>query len=132
MNQQYIAMEQAREQAFESIWDEDINAVFADVAKYYDRANVFATLGLLNYLRDRFLATIDVQPAQRVLDVCAGTNVIGIGLMRREPTLDVCAVDRSAAMQEVGRIRRDVTVSRSKARSAMCTPCLIRTIISTL
>jgi demethylmenaquinone methyltransferase/2-methoxy-6-polyprenyl-1,4-benzoquinol methylase len=103
MNQQYIAMEQAREQAFESIWDEDINAVFADVAKYYDRANVFATLGLLNYLRDRFLATIDVRPAQRVLDVCAGTNVIGIGLMRREPTLDVCAVDRSAAMQEVGR-----------------------------
>lgn len=103
MNQRYISMEQAREQAFESIWDEDINEVFADVAKYYDRANVFATLGLLNYLRDRFLATVAVRPAQRVLDVCAGTNVIGIGLMRREPTLDVYAVDRSAAMQEVGR-----------------------------
>lgn len=103
MNQQYIAMEQARERAFESIWEEDINAVFADVAKYYDRANVFATLGLLNYLRDRFLATVDVRPGQRVLDVCAGTNVIGIGLLQREPTLDVYAVDRSAAMQEVGR-----------------------------
>jgi demethylmenaquinone methyltransferase / 2-methoxy-6-polyprenyl-1,4-benzoquinol methylase len=103
MNQRYISMEQAREQAFESIWAEDINAVFADVAKYYDRANVFATLGLLNYLRDRFLATVDVKPAQRVLDVCAGTNMIGIGLMQREPTLDVYAVDRSAAMQEVGR-----------------------------
>jgi demethylmenaquinone methyltransferase/2-methoxy-6-polyprenyl-1,4-benzoquinol methylase len=96
-------MEQAREKAFEGIWADDINAVFADVAKYYDRANVFATLGLLNNLRDRFLATIAVQPAQRVLDVCAGTNVIGIGLLQREPTLDVYAVDRSAAMQEVGR-----------------------------
>jgi demethylmenaquinone methyltransferase / 2-methoxy-6-polyprenyl-1,4-benzoquinol methylase len=38
-----------------------------------------------------------------VLDVCAGTNVIGIGLLKRQPTLDVYAVDRSVAMQEVGR-----------------------------
>jgi demethylmenaquinone methyltransferase / 2-methoxy-6-polyprenyl-1,4-benzoquinol methylase len=103
MNQQYIAMEQAREQAFDLIWSQEINEVFSDVARYYDRANVFATLGLLNHLRDRFLATIDIQPQQRVLDVCAGTNVIGIGLLKRQPTLDVFAVDRSAAMQEVGR-----------------------------
>jgi demethylmenaquinone methyltransferase/2-methoxy-6-polyprenyl-1,4-benzoquinol methylase len=103
MNQQYIAMEQAREQAFESVWADDIDAVFSDVAKYYDRANIFATLGLLNYLRNRFLATIDIRPHQRVLDVCAGTNVIGIGLLKRQPALDVYAVDRSVAMQEVGR-----------------------------
>jgi len=103
MNQQYIAMEQAREQAFDLIWSQEINEVFSDVARYYDRANVFATLGLLNHLRDRFLATIDIMPQQRVLDVCAGTNVIGIGLLKRQPTLDVFAVDRSAAMQEVGR-----------------------------
>jgi demethylmenaquinone methyltransferase/2-methoxy-6-polyprenyl-1,4-benzoquinol methylase len=103
MNQQYIAMEEAREQAFDLIWSQEINEVFSDVARYYDRANVFATLGLLNHLRDRFLATIDIKPQQRVLDVCAGTNVIGIGLLKRQPTLDVFAVDRSAAMQEVGR-----------------------------
>ena len=103
MNQRYVAMERARVEAFGTIWSEDINAVFADVARYYDRANVFATLGLLDWLRERFLDTVDVRPSQRVLDVCAGTNVIGIGLKRREPTLDVYAVDRSAAMQEVGR-----------------------------
>src|SRR3954468_15836861 len=103
MNQRYMAMEQARTAAFQGIWAEDINAVFADVARYYDRANVFATLGLLDWLRGRFLDTIAVRPSQRVLDVCAGTNVIGIGLKRREPTLNVYAVDRSAAMQEVGR-----------------------------
>jgi demethylmenaquinone methyltransferase/2-methoxy-6-polyprenyl-1,4-benzoquinol methylase len=103
MNQRYIAMEQAREQAFDSIWAHDIDAVFSDVAQYYDRANIFATLGFLNHLRHRFLSTIAVRPNQRVLDVCAGTNVIGIGLLERQPTLDVYAVDRSAAMQEVGR-----------------------------
>ena len=103
MNQRYLAMERARTEAFGTIWAQDINAVFADVARYYDRANRFATLGLLDWLRERFLDTVAVQPSQRVLDVCAGTNVIGIGLKRREPTLDVYAVDRSAAMQEVGR-----------------------------
>jgi len=39
---------------------------------------------------------------ERVLDVCAGTNVIGIDLLKREPSLEVHAMDRSAAMQEVG------------------------------
>ncbi|MEW8155368.1 MAG: class I SAM-dependent methyltransferase, partial [Candidatus Thiodiazotropha endolucinida] len=47
-------------------------------------------------------ATIDVSPGQRVLDVCAGTNVIGIDLLKKEPNLDIYAVDRSDAMQKVG------------------------------
>jgi len=46
---------------------------------------------------------VDIRPDERVLDVCAGTNAIGIALLRREPTLEVHAIDRSAAMQEVGR-----------------------------
>ena len=70
------AKEVAGQQAFASIWDNDLHDVFADVAKYYDRANTYATLGLLDRLRDRFIATIDVQPGQKVLDMCAGTNVI--------------------------------------------------------
>jgi demethylmenaquinone methyltransferase/2-methoxy-6-polyprenyl-1,4-benzoquinol methylase len=40
-----------------------------------------------------------------VLDVCAGTNAVGIALLKREPTLQVHAMDRSAAMQEVGLAR---------------------------
>ncbi len=103
MNWSYVAQEQARAQAFESIWANDIDAVFSDVARYYDRANIFASLGLLNILRERFLSTIDIRPNQKVLDVCAGTNVIGIDLLKRQPSLDVYAVDRSMAMQEVGR-----------------------------
>ena len=98
----YAGREIARARAFESVWDHELEDVFADVARYYDRANVFATLGLLNNLRGRFLATVAVKPNDKVLDVCAGTNVIGIGLLQREPTLRVQAIDRSRAMQEVG------------------------------
>ncbi len=40
-----------------------------------------------------------------VADVCAGSNAIGIAPSRREPMLGVHAMDRSAAMQAVGRQR---------------------------
>ena len=105
MDYSYADREFARNQAFERIWGEVINDVFADVAKYYDRANVFATLGLIDPLRRRFVATMDVRPGEKVLDVCAGTNVIGIDLLKREPTLELHAMDRSQAMQEVGGAR---------------------------
>jgi demethylmenaquinone methyltransferase/2-methoxy-6-polyprenyl-1,4-benzoquinol methylase len=97
--------EHARQKAFEVIWESQINAVFADVAAAYDRANDYASLGLLKSLRRRFIATIDVEPGQRVLDVCAGTNVVGIELLKKQPQLDVYAVDRSDAMQQVGKQR---------------------------
>ena len=102
MDQSYTEREMAREQAFQSIWSNDIPDVFKDVAKYYDRANVYATLGTIDGLRRRFVSTMNVRPNARVLDVCAGTNVIGIELLKREPTLDVNAIDRSKEMQEVG------------------------------
>jgi demethylmenaquinone methyltransferase / 2-methoxy-6-polyprenyl-1,4-benzoquinol methylase len=103
MNWVYVEKENARTRAFESIWTHELDAVFADVAKYYDRANIFATLGLLNNLRRRFVATIVTPPKAKVLDVCAGTNVVGIDLLRRDPSLQVYAVDKSEAMQIVGR-----------------------------
>ena len=40
-----------------------------------------------------------------MLDVCAGTNAVGIALLAREPSLDVHAMDRSAEMQAVGQER---------------------------
>lgn len=96
-----------REEQFNSIWTRDLHQVFADVAPYYDRANVVATLGLLRSIERRFMATIDTSPCERVLDVCAGTNAVGIALLKREPTLELHAIDRSAEMQEVGRQRAE-------------------------
>jgi len=97
----------AREERFNDVWTQELNDVFADVAPYYDRANYIASLGLWGWFLRKFMATVDIQPGERVLDVCAGTNAIGIALLEREPTLEVHAIDRSAAMQEVGRQRAE-------------------------
>ena len=92
----------AREERFNTVWTEELNDVFADVAPYYDQANTIASLGLWGWFLRQFMATVDVRPGERVLDVCAGTNAIGIALLERVPALEVHAIDRSAAMQEVG------------------------------
>ena len=93
----------ARVERFNAVWTRELNDVFADVAPYYDRANTIASLGLWGWFLRQFMATVDIKPGERVLDVCAGTNAVGIALLKREPTLEVHAIDRSAAMQEVGR-----------------------------
>jgi len=95
--------ELAREERFNVVWTQELNDVFADVAPYYDRANYIASLGLWGWFLRKFMATVDIRPGERVRDVCAGTNAIGIALLKREPTLEVHAIDRSASMQEVGR-----------------------------
>jgi demethylmenaquinone methyltransferase / 2-methoxy-6-polyprenyl-1,4-benzoquinol methylase len=99
--------ELAREELFNVVWTEELNDVFADVAPYYDRANYIASLGLWGFFLRQFMATVDLNPGEKMLDVCAGTNAIGIALLQREPTLEVHAIDRSAAMQEVGRERAE-------------------------
>ena len=93
----------AREERFNVVWTKELNDVFADVAPYYDRANYIASLGLWGWFLRKFMETVDIRPGERVLDVCAGTNAIGIALLKREPSLEVHAIDRSAKMQEVGR-----------------------------
>ncbi len=95
--------EDHREQQFKQVWVQELDDVFSDVASYYDRANYVASLGLWNWFRDRFVSSIEVKSGHKVLDVCAGTNAIGIALLRKEPNLQVHAIDRSKAMQAVGR-----------------------------
>jgi len=102
---EFVLQENERENQFGRIWTHDLNVVFADVARYYDRANNVAALGLLNGLRKKFIASIDLQSGQKALDVCAGTNVIGIDLLTRQPDLQMYAVDRSSDMQKVGQQR---------------------------
>jgi demethylmenaquinone methyltransferase / 2-methoxy-6-polyprenyl-1,4-benzoquinol methylase len=108
------AREAVREERFNAVWSQQLNDVFAEVAPYYDRANNVASLGLWNYILNGFMATIPLRPGMRVLDICAGTNAVGIALLAREPSLEVHAMDRSPHMQEVGRQRaaaRGMTIS---------------------
>lgn len=98
----FTSFDDQREDQFKQVWNDELNDVFADVAKYYDRANYVASLGLWGWFRKNFIAMIDVQPDQQVLDVCAGTSAIGIALLQKQPELNVTAVDRSEAMLDVG------------------------------
>ena len=45
-------------------------------------------MGLLKYLRRRFISTIDVRTSQKVLNFCTDTNVIGIELLKKQIGLD--------------------------------------------
>jgi demethylmenaquinone methyltransferase/2-methoxy-6-polyprenyl-1,4-benzoquinol methylase len=101
----FATRENIREHHFKKVWTGELGDAFADVAGYYERANHVASLGLWSWFRARFIASIEVRPGQRVLDVCAGTNSVGLALLRRQPALEVHAIDRSAAMQAVGRER---------------------------
>ena len=99
--------EQVRELSFSTVWTQQLNDAFINIAPYYDRGNQVASLGCWNWFLSRFMSMIELHPGQRVLDVCAGTNAIGIALLKREPSLEVHAIDRSIAMQEVGRQRAE-------------------------
>lgn len=100
-----ITREALREHRFGNIWKHELNNVFADVAPYYDRANIVASLGLWRWFSAQFISLMTLRAGYHVLDVCAGTNAVGIALLKREPHLQVCAIDRSEAMQAVGRAR---------------------------
>jgi demethylmenaquinone methyltransferase / 2-methoxy-6-polyprenyl-1,4-benzoquinol methylase len=100
---QFSKREDIREDTFNQVWTEELDHVFADVARYYDRANYVASLGLWGWFQRSFLSIIELKSNQKALDVCAGTNAIGIALLQKQPDLKVHAIDRSEAMQEIGR-----------------------------
>jgi demethylmenaquinone methyltransferase/2-methoxy-6-polyprenyl-1,4-benzoquinol methylase len=97
--------EQFRRSRFAQTWRELIPKVFEDVPQYYRLGNVIASFGLWELWVSQFVRTIRLQPGYKALDVCAGTNDIGIRLLRKQPGLAVTAIDRSAEMQAQGQKR---------------------------
>lgn len=97
--------EQRRHSMFAGIWRDLIPKVFEDVPKYYRSGNIVASLGLWEFWVWQFVQTIELQPQYQVLDVCAGTNDIGIRLLKKQPGMAVTAIDRSRQMQAEGRNR---------------------------
>jgi len=97
--------ERHRRSRFSHTWGELIPKVFEDVPKYYRLGNIVASFGLWELWVWQFVRTIDLQPGCRALDVCAGTNDIGLRLLRKQSEMSVTAVDRSKEMQQQGQVR---------------------------
>lgn len=97
--------ERHRRSMFAGVWGELIPKVFEDVPKYYRSGNIVASLGLWELWVWQFVRTIELRPQDSVLDVCAGTNDIGIRLLKKQPDISVTAIDRSREMQETGQQR---------------------------
>lgn len=96
--------EQRRLSLFSQAWSHCVPKVFEDVPKYYRLGNIVASLGLWELWVWQFVRTITLRPQYKVLDVCAGTNSIGIRLLKKQRDISVTAIDRSKEMQVQGTI----------------------------
>lgn len=96
--------EQRRLSLFSQAWSHCVPKVFEDVPKYYRMGNIVASLGLWELWVWQFVRTITLRPQYKVLDVCAGTNSIGIRLLKKQHDISVTAIDRSKEMQVQGAI----------------------------
>jgi len=94
--------EEYRHSLFSNVWSQLVPKVFKDVPRYYRPGNIVASLGLWEIWVWQFGRTIKLHPQYQVLDVCAGTNDVGIRLLKKEPGISVTALDRSKEMQEEG------------------------------
>ena len=99
--------EEYRRSLFSNVWSQMVPKVFKDVPKYYRPGNIVASLGLWEIWVWQFVRTIKLQPQNQVLDVCAGTNDVGVRLLKKEPGISVTAIDRSKEMQEEGQRRAE-------------------------
>lgn len=102
MYSQITKKEALRQKKFNSIWNDDVKLLFNDIADSYDDVNVFFSFGLWHKIRGNYINSIYLHDDAKVLDVCAGTNAVGIDLLTKNPTIDVTAVDRSPEMQKIG------------------------------
>jgi len=101
----FAQREKHRHLLFSDTWGQLIPKVFEDVPRYYRSGNIVASFGLGELGVWQFVRTIKLKPGYKVLDVCAGTNDIGIRLLRNQPDISVTAIDRSKEMQQEGQNR---------------------------
>ncbi len=102
MSTKLVTKEQIRRKKLDTYWDKDLKLVFNDIAENYDHANDFFSFGIWTRLRRKFVSWANISRNSKVLDVCAGTNAVGIDLLKRDSTLKVTAIDRSPEMQRIG------------------------------
>lgn len=97
--------EAARARELGEVWDGKLDDVFTEIAPHYNLASDLASFGLFSLWRVKLVAGVDVGLGDRVLDVCAGPNAVGLGLLRRHPHIRMHALDRNNALLAIGRAR---------------------------
>ena len=76
-----------RRSQFSRIWSHLVPEVFKDVPTYYRSGNIVASLGLWELWVWQFIRTIKLRPHDKALDVCAGTNDVGVRLLQQCPAV---------------------------------------------
>jgi demethylmenaquinone methyltransferase/2-methoxy-6-polyprenyl-1,4-benzoquinol methylase len=82
--------------------------LFEGLPRHYDRLGALLSFGQDPRWRRALVSAIDPQPAQRLLDVAAGTGLVAAALARRS-ACEVVALDQSEAMLAAAgaRLRRE-------------------------
>lgn len=82
-----------------------VREMFARIAPRYDLANRMMTGGLDERWRRRAISLLAPTPDARVLDLCCGTGDLVLGLLKREPALEVTGIDFCTPMLDRARQR---------------------------
>lgn len=77
--------------------------MFDTIAARYDLLNRMTSLGLDRRWRKRLVASLELEPGARVLDLATGTADVALAILAGEPAGQVVGVDPSAQMLAVGR-----------------------------
>lgn len=89
----------ANSATYEKSSPQTIRALFASIAKDYDQANDFASLGRHRVWNQKLIDSIS--PAQHLLDLCAGTGEIALGFLKTHPQSCATLVDFCPEMLHV-------------------------------
>ncbi len=80
-----------------------IRTMFDAVAPRYDLLNHLLSAGIDIQWRRRAVAALELQPGDRILDLCTGTGDLGYEAIRRVPGVSVFGVDLAHNMLAEGR-----------------------------
>lgn len=86
-----------------STWSEYNKQFFDNLAKKYDATNALHSFGTKSVIDRKSIEKIDFPPNAKVLDVCAGSGDISIGIAEKYKDTQITALDASEPMLEIAK-----------------------------